>query len=97
MQILRQQAASYGLTASDLENALRQNYSENFCAQIKEEMQQYQVIASARKDQRSNLGDLGKLHLRAGNGELVPLVSLAKTEEKVGPLVINHTNNFPSV
>jgi HAE1 family hydrophobic/amphiphilic exporter-1 len=97
MRILRQQAASYGLTAYDLENALRQNYSENFCAQIKEEMQQYQVIASARKDQRSNLRDLDKLYLRASNGELVPLVSLAKTEEKVGPLVINHANNFPSV
>ncbi|MDR0444776.1 MAG: efflux RND transporter permease subunit [Puniceicoccales bacterium] len=97
MNILRRQAASYGISAYDLENTLKQNYSENFCAQIKEEMQQYQVIVSAKKDQRSGIEDLDKLHLRARNGELVPFSSLAKTEERIGPLVINHTNNFPSV
>jgi HAE1 family hydrophobic/amphiphilic exporter-1 len=96
MQILRRQAANYGISVYDFENALKQSYSENFCAQIKEEMQQYQVIAAAKRDQKSNIEDLGKLYLRA-NGDLVPLTSLMKVEEKVGPLVINHTNNFPSV
>ncbi|MDR0728390.1 MAG: efflux RND transporter permease subunit [Puniceicoccales bacterium] len=96
MRMDRRQAAGYGITAQDFENALKQNFSENFCAQIKEERQQYQVIAVAQKDQRSGVADLNRLYLRS-RGDLLPLPSVVDTEEKAGPLVINHTNNFPSV
>lgn len=96
MRMDRRQATHYGISAQDFENALKQNFSENFSAQVKEERQQYPVIAAAQKDQRSGISDLNRLYLRS-HGDLLPLTSVVDTEEKAGPLVINHTNNFPSV
>ncbi|MCX2959088.1 MAG: efflux RND transporter permease subunit, partial [Serratia symbiotica] len=36
------------------------------------------------------------IHLTSSNGTLVPLNTLAKIEQRNGPLSINHLNQFPA-
>lgn len=97
IQYLRNQAYSYGITPYNIENTFKEAFSENYCYQIKEGTHQYKVIVSASNENNQNIDDLSKLYFRNTNGNVVQFQSVAICCEKLGPLSVNHTNNFPSV
>ena len=98
IDILRDQAASYGVTAQNILNALSQAYSQNYVYLIKKTTDQYQVIMEVKDKERTRPENLEKIWLRAGDGKtLVPLKAVAKWKEVLGPQSVNHINQFPSV
>ena len=98
IDILRDQAASYGVTAQAILATLRNAYAQNYVYLIKKTTDQYQVIVEAGDDQRRTPGNLDVLYTRSGDGRtLVPLKAVARWKEVLGPQAVNHINQVPSV
>jgi hydrophobic/amphiphilic exporter-1 (mainly G- bacteria), HAE1 family len=97
INILRDRASLYGVSAAAIETTLRNAYSQNFVYLIKSAEDQYQVILETKDDVRKHPEDLSKLYVRGEGGRLVPLSAVATWEETVGPQSVNHLNQFTSV
>jgi len=98
VNILREQASTYGVSASRIESLLRNAYSQNYVYLIKEPQDQYQVILETTDAARTNPEDLKLLYVRSDDGKnLVPLSAVATWEAVLGPQVVNHLNQFTSV
>lgn len=97
IQYLRNQAYKYNISPYSIENTFKEAYSENYCYQIHDQTHQYKVIISASPSSSQGENDVANLSFKNLEGEMVPFRSIATCEEKLGPLSVNHTNNFPSV
>ncbi len=98
IDILRERASSYGVSAQSILAALRNAYSQNYVYLIKKVTDQYQVIMEVKDNERVKPEDLEKLWVRSGDGKsLVPIKAVASWKEVLGPQSVNHINQFPSV
>jgi HAE1 family hydrophobic/amphiphilic exporter-1 len=97
VEYLRNQAYAYGVSPYNIENTFKQSFSNNYCYQIKDGTHQYKVIVSLLKRDSQKIEDFDALYFRGAAEELVPFSSVATHCTTLGPLAINHTNNFPSV
>ncbi|HVY60054.1 MAG TPA: efflux RND transporter permease subunit, partial [Planctomycetota bacterium] len=98
IEILRDQAATYGVSVRAIENLLRSSYSQNYVYLVKKPEDQYQVILEAKDQERTKPEDLAKLFVRSDDGKrLVPLPAVARWHETLGPQSVNHLNQFTSV
>ncbi len=98
IEIRREQAASYGVSAQAILDALRNAYAQNYVYLIKKETDQYQVIMEVGDDGRADPQNLERLYIKPDNGgSLVPLKAIARWKEVLGPQTVNHINQFPSV
>ncbi|HEY3320727.1 MAG TPA: efflux RND transporter permease subunit [Planctomycetota bacterium] len=98
IDILRDQASSYGVSVSAIESLLRQSYSQNYIYLIKRPEDQYQVIMEVADKVRARPEDLDLLYVKSDDGKrMVPLKAVAKWRETLGPQSVNHLNQFTSV
>lgn len=98
IDILRDQAATYGVSPARIETLLRDSYSQNYVYLIKQPTNQYQVILEAKDHARSEPQDLSLLYIKSDDGKrTVPLTAVAKWSPTVGPQSVNHFNQFTSV
>lgn len=98
INILRDKASTYGVSAARIESLLRNAYSQNYIYLIKKPEDQYQVIIEVDDKGRKHPSDLNLLYVRSDDGKnLVPLNAVATWEETVGPQAVNHLNQFTSV
>jgi HAE1 family hydrophobic/amphiphilic exporter-1 len=98
IEVLRDQAASYGVSPTRVETLLRTAYSQNYVYLIKRPTNQYQVILEADDKNRSDPTDLNLLYIKSDDGtRTVPVGALAKWHQSIGPQAVNHTNQFTSV
>jgi len=98
IEIMREQAATYGVSASAILTTLRNAYAQNYVYLIKKSTDQYQVIMEASDPQRRQPANLDLLYTKSDDGKtLVPLKAVARWTEELGPQSINHINQFPSV
>ncbi len=98
IQILRDQAASYGISTTRIETLLRNAYSQNYVYLIKQPTNQYQVILEVEDHGRSEPQNLDLLYIKSDDGQrTVPLSAVAKWAPGLGPQSVNHMNQFTSV
>ncbi len=98
VEILREQAKTYGVSETRILNLLHQAYSQNYVYLIKKPTDQYQVILEVADDQRSEPQDLHLLYIKSDDGSrMVPLNALATWHPILGPQSVNHINQFTSV
>jgi HAE1 family hydrophobic/amphiphilic exporter-1 len=98
IEILREQASSYGVSVSKIEALLRKGYSQNYLYLIKKPEDQYQVIMEVADKSRSNPDDLRELYVRSDDGQrVVPLSAVTRWKQTTGPQSVNHINQFTSV
>jgi HAE1 family hydrophobic/amphiphilic exporter-1 len=97
LEILRDQAYSYGVNVADIENTLAAAFSQGQASQIQTPLNVYWVIIELMDSQRAKLRDLGLLWVRNQNNDLVPLKSLVRATTKTGPESISHINQITSV
>ena len=98
IDILRDEASSYGVSVSRIESLLRQAYSQNYVYLIKKPNDQYQVILEVMDKGRAHPDNLEMLYVKSDDGaRRVPLRSVAKWHETVGQQAVNHINQFTSV
>lgn len=97
LHILRDQAALLGITPQAIESALYQAYGETTVSEILTPTDEYEVIAEIDPQQQKDITDLSKLSLKASNGSMVPLSSVAQIQEGVGPMSVSHYGQLPAV
>jgi HAE1 family hydrophobic/amphiphilic exporter-1 len=98
IEILRDQASTYGVSVQKIENLLRLAYSQNYLYLIKKAEDQYQVILEVADDVRANPEDLSVLYVRSDDGKnMVPLSAVTRWKQSIGPQAVNHINSFTSV
>ncbi|MGX8013023.1 efflux RND transporter permease subunit [Mesorhizobium sp. ORM8.1] len=98
LQVDRDQAARYGLTANDVDNTLNDAFGQRQIAQYFTQLSTYNVIIEVLPSLRGDLKALGQIYMTTPSGSQVPLSAIAKwTTVPVQPLIINHEGQFPSV
>ncbi len=86
-----------GVTMEQVEDALNSAYSARQVSTIYAPEDQYWVIVEVEPRFYKLPSLLNRLYLRTGTGTLVPLSTFAKIKNDVGPLLVNHLGQFPSV
>jgi len=98
LEILRDQAKTYGVSESRILALLRNAYSQNYLYLIKKPEDQYQVILEVEDSGRSKPEDLSLLYIKSDDGRnTVPLNALVKWKTTLGPQAVNHLNQFTSM
>ena len=98
ISIDRSAAARFGLTASDVDEALYDAFGQRQINEFQTQINQYNVILELDTQQRGKAESLNYFYLRSPlSGEMVPLSALAKFDAPtVGPLSIAHDGMFPA-
>ncbi|MCF4998233.1 multidrug efflux RND transporter permease subunit [Pseudomonas syringae] len=94
----RSAAARFGLTASDVDEALYDAFGQRQINEFQTQINQYNVILELDTRQRGKAESLNYFYLRSPlSGEMVPLSALAKFDAPtIGPLSIAHDGMFPA-
>jgi hydrophobic/amphiphilic exporter-1 (mainly G- bacteria), HAE1 family len=97
IDINRDRAASLGVTAAQIEDALYTAYGSRQISTIFAPNNQYRVIMELLPEYQTDIFDLSLLYVRSAGGGLVPLESLVTMTPSLGPLTVNHSGQVPSV
>lgn len=98
VSLLRDQAAEYGITAKNIENAFSLSYSGNLISLIQTAIDQYNVILELYPEYQQDPSTLNEIWLRSPfNQKLVPLSATMNWTEGLGATSVNHIDQFPSV
>jgi HAE1 family hydrophobic/amphiphilic exporter-1 len=97
VEIDRERAALYGLNANDIQSALYGAYGPQIASTIYSPKNQYRVMMEVHPKYQAFSDYLSKIYFKANNGSLVPLESLARIKEDVGPQSIAHMGQIPAV
>ncbi|MDR2489651.1 MAG: efflux RND transporter permease subunit [Desulfovibrio sp.] len=97
VNILRDKASALGITATQIERALSLAYGTREVSTILAPTNDFQVILELEPKFREQPGTLDLLRVRSPAGQLIPLSTLVDTSTGVGPMVVNHLGQMPSV
>jgi multidrug efflux pump len=99
VEVNRQLAARYGITAATIDNALYDALGQRIVSTIFEQSDQYRVILVAKPETLPDVQSLGNLYLptQTGSSGQVPLNEIAKIKVVESPLVVSHFAQFPAV
>jgi hydrophobic/amphiphilic exporter-1 (mainly G- bacteria), HAE1 family len=97
VEIDRDKALALGISAEQIETALYNAYGSRQVSTIYTPSNQYQVILEVEPQYQLDPSALSMLYVRSASGRLVPFESVAKLNERVGPLTVNHSGQLPSV
>jgi HAE1 family hydrophobic/amphiphilic exporter-1 len=92
----RDKASSLGISANAIELALGQAYGSRQISTIYAPDNQYWVIIELLPGFVLDPAALSLLYIRSSSKDLVPLATIARVEQDVGPLSINHWGQIPA-
>ncbi|MCK9378072.1 MAG: efflux RND transporter permease subunit, partial [Syntrophobacterales bacterium] len=95
--INRDKAATLGVSAQQIEDALYYAYGSRQISTIYAPNNEYQVIMELEPRYQMDPSALQLLYVRSNTGQQVPLAALANLTETLGPLTINHAGQLPAV
>jgi hydrophobic/amphiphilic exporter-1 (mainly G- bacteria), HAE1 family len=95
--INRDKAATLGVTAQQIEDALYYAYGSRQISTIYAPNNEYDVIMELEPRYQMDPQALQWLYVRSNSGQLVPLDVLANLTRNLGPLTINHSGQLPAV
>lgn len=95
--INRDKAATLGVTAQQIEDALYYAYGSRQISTIYAPNNEYDVIMELEPRFQEDPAALQWLYIRSGKGQLVPLDAVASLTRNLGPLTINHSGQLPAV
>ncbi|HKO03829.1 MAG TPA: efflux RND transporter permease subunit [Candidatus Acidoferrales bacterium] len=97
VQVDRDKAASLGVSATQVEDALYSAYGARQISTIYAPNNQYRVILELVPEFQRDSSALSLLYVRSTNGQLVPIDSVAHMSRDLGPTTVNHSGQLPSV
>jgi HAE1 family hydrophobic/amphiphilic exporter-1 len=97
LKLDRDRAALFGITPEQIETALYNAYGARQVSTIYTANNEYWVVMELLPEFQRDLSALELLYVRGKTGKLVPLSSVTKVERNVGPMLVNHTSQQPSV
>ena len=93
----RDKASSLGVTVNQIESALGSAYSSGQISNIYAPNNVHWVILELLPQYQADPTNLTSLYIRSSNGQLVPLSSVAKITQNIGPASVNHLGQLPAV
>jgi multidrug efflux pump len=96
MRLDRHKALSMGVTVEDINATLSVLLGSSQAADFILDGQVRKVVVQAEGSKRIEPDDVGRLHVRNGAGEMVPLSSFLELDWTFGPPQYNRYNGFPS-
>ncbi|PYR24430.1 MAG: acriflavine resistance protein B [Acidobacteria bacterium] len=93
----RDRIGALGLSVNQVETALYNAYGTRQVSQIYAPNNQYQVIMQVAPQFQGDPRALSMLYVRSNTGRLIPLETVARVRTNVGPSVVAHTGQLPSV
>jgi multidrug efflux pump len=93
----REKAKSLGVPLDDIFSTLAATLGSYYVNDFNKYGRTWQVLMSAEPGQRGKPDDVGAVYVRASNGDMVPLRSLARIEYSSGPGTMTRFNNLPAV
>ena len=93
----RETAGQLGVSAMEIENTLYDAFGQRQVSTIYTSTNEYWVVMELLPQYQSDIPSLGKLWVRSNRGPLVPLSTVAKFVNSVGPVTVNHSGQLPSV
>jgi len=97
VDIDREKAAAFGVTADAVRTALYDAYGTRQISTIFTEADDYEVILEAADKFQDDPGALGRIRVGTPTGQLLPLDEVATMRRTVGPLQINRQSQQPAV
>jgi multidrug efflux pump len=96
IDIDRDTAARFGITAATIDNALYDAYGQRIISTIYAQSNQYRVIMEANPATNSSVAALGDIYIPSAASGQVPLGSIAHVAVQTAPLEIDHLGQFPA-
>ncbi|TKT73242.1 acriflavine resistance protein B [Afipia massiliensis] len=96
LTIDRKTAASLGVQAQDIDNALNNAFSQRQISIIYTQRNQYQVILEAAQRLQGDPSSLDKIYVAGAGDTQVPLSAVVRMERGLSPLSVYHQGSFPS-
>ncbi len=97
INIDRDKAATLGVSADAIEQALYSSYASREISRINASTDQYKVIVELLPRFQKKADDLRWVYVRSNQGKMVPLDVVTRQEMNLGPLQVNHSGQLPSV
>jgi HAE1 family hydrophobic/amphiphilic exporter-1 len=97
VDIDRDHASAMGVTADKIENALYDAFGQRQVGDIYTPTNDYQVLMELLPRYQLDPAALHLLYIRSDAGKLVPLDSVTKPRNTVGPLSVTHLGQLPAV
>jgi biotin carboxyl carrier protein len=97
VHILRDRAASLGVSPEQIETALNSAFGGREISTIYGVSDQYRVFVQLAEPFQRDINALNALYLQGANARLVPLTSVAEIKSGVGPISIEHYGQLPSI
>jgi len=92
----RDSASRLGISMSDVDSALYNAFGQRLISTIYTQANQYRVVLEHDVKHTPGLAAFDDIRLKSSSGGMVPLHTIAKIEERFGPLSINHLDQFPA-
>ncbi|MGE0252716.1 MAG: efflux RND transporter permease subunit [Dongiaceae bacterium] len=89
--------ADLGISVAEVGRTLESLLASRQVTRFKQAGEQYDVMVQIERDLRSEPGQLDRIFLRAGDGSLIPLSSVARIESTVAPRELNHFDRMRAV
>ncbi len=96
LQVDRERARSMGIPIVDVYQALQTYLGGLYINDFNLFGRTYRVVAQAESEFRRDPTDINRFYVRSGDGKMVPLSVLVKTDPSNGPLSIGRFNLFRS-
>ena len=96
VDVNRDAAARFGITAATVDNALYDAFGQRIISTIFTQSNQYRVIMEADPALQRSPDSLARIYLPSAAGGQVPLAAIAKIEVRTASLLINHLGQFPA-
>jgi len=97
VEIDRDKAATLGVTAQQVEDALYTAYGMRQISTIYAPNNEYRVIMELLPEYQLDPTALSLLYIRSSKGNLVPLNTVSTLVQNLGPMTINHLGQLPAV
>ncbi len=93
----RDKAAAHQVNAQQIENAFYDAYGPRWVSTIYAAVNEYKVLLELKPKYQADPNALSLLYFKSSNGSLIPLDTLAKLTQDIGPQTINHFGQLPAV
>ncbi|MGB3403703.1 MAG: efflux RND transporter permease subunit [Microcoleaceae cyanobacterium] len=97
IEVLRDRAKALNVNIGDIFSTLQTYLGSSYVNDFVLGQRQYRVYVQAEANARVSPDDISQLYVRSLDGEMVPLGSLIKITDFVGPETITHFNVFRSM
>jgi hydrophobic/amphiphilic exporter-1 (mainly G- bacteria), HAE1 family len=97
VEIDREKAGVYGITIDQIRQEMFSAFGARQVASIYTPTNDFQVILESKPEFTTDVSALSRIYLKTASGISVPLESVTRLVPAVGPLLVNHQANQPSV